>query len=151
MQFQVILLNCLEVGKDGSICAKRMSPGVSEKLLREIHGWRMEGASDKDVIIHLRQRTVPDGYSYHTWIPGLLITVQVLAALCNGVLLCVGKSETPLEMLKSILAQLEFQYEILEWEKKGIPFCSHVYVPEVHPLTGVPFHEREDEAHVFKV
>ena len=54
-------------------------------------------------------------------------------------------------MLKSILAQLEFQYEILEWEKKGIPFHSHVYVPEVHPLTGVPFHEREDGAHLFKV
>lgn len=54
-------------------------------------------------------------------------------------------------MLKSILAQLEFQYEILEWEKRGIPFRSHVYVPEVHPLTGVPFHEREDETHLFKV
>ena len=52
-------------------------------------------------------------------------------------------------MFKSILAQLEFQYEILEWEKKGIPFRSHVYVPEVHPLTGVPFLERKDEAHLF--
>ena len=39
----------------------------------------------------------------------------------------------------------------MEWEKKGVPFRSHVYVPEIHPLTGVPFHEREDEAHVFKV
>lgn len=55
----------------GSVCAKRMNPGVSEELLRKIHSWRREGASDKDVIIRLRQRTVPDGYSYHTWIPGL--------------------------------------------------------------------------------
>ena len=46
------------------------------------------------------------------------------------------------------MAQLEVQYEILEWEKKGIPFCSYVYAPEVHPLTGVPFHEPEDEARV---
>ena len=37
----------------------------------------------------------------------------------------------------------------MEWEKKGVPFRSHVYVPEVKPLTGIPFHEREDEAHVF--
>ena len=55
-------------------------------------------------------------------------------ALANGMLLHVGKSETPLEMLKSILAQLEFQHEILEWEKKGIPFRSRVYVPKVHPI-----------------
>ncbi len=26
-----------------------------------------------------------------------------------------------------------------------------MYVPEVHPITKCPFHEREDEAHVFKV
>jgi hypothetical protein len=73
----LLLLNYLTVSKDGSVCAKRMNPGVSEKLLREIHSWRREGASDKDVIIRLRQRTVPDGYSYHTWIPGLLIAVQI--------------------------------------------------------------------------
>ena len=56
-------------------------------------------------------------------------------------------------MLKSIfnLVQLEYKYEILQWEKKGIPFCSHINVLEVHPLTGVHFHECEDEAHVFKV
>ena len=66
-------INYLEVSKDGSVCAKRINPGVSEKLLREIHSWRREGASDKDVNIRLQQRTVPDGYSYHTWIPGLLI------------------------------------------------------------------------------
>lgn len=63
----------------------------------------------------------------------------------------IGKSETVVEMLRSILSQMEYQYEILEWEKRGVPFCSRIYVPEVHPLTGVHFHEREDEAHVFKV
>ena len=36
----------------------------------------------------------------------------------------------------------------MEWEKI---FRQHIYVPETHPLTGMPFHEREDEAHVSKV
>lgn len=54
-------------------------------------------------------------------------------------------------MLKSIMAQLQFRHDILEWESKGVPFSSHLYVPEIHPTTNQPFHEREDEAHVFKV
>lgn len=62
-----------------------------------------------------------------------------------------GKTETPLEMLRSIMAQLHYQHEVFGYEKKGVPFSSHMYVPEVHPQTGEPFHEREDEAHVFKV
>ena len=37
------------------------------------------------------------------------------------------------------------------WQDRGVPFKDHLYVPEVHPLTECEFHEREDEAHVFKV
>lgn len=62
-----------------------------------------------------------------------------------------GKSETAVDMLRSILSQLEYRNEILQWERKGVPFRTRAYVPETHPLTGEPFHEREDEAHVFKV
>lgn len=32
-----------------------------------------------------------------------------------------------------------------------VPFKDHLYVPEVHPVTGMQFCEREDEGHVFKV
>ena len=32
-----------------------------------------------------------------------------------------------------------------------MPFRSHIYVPEIHPVTECEFHEREDEGHVFKV
>ena len=62
-----------------------------------------------------------------------------------------GKTETEVEMPRSILAQLHYHHEIMEWERRGVPFRSHMYVPEDHPLTNMPFHEREDEAHVFKV
>ncbi len=63
----------------------------------------------------------------------------------------VGKSENQAEKLRSILAQLEFSYQINDWEIKGVPFKTHLHVPEDHPLTGTMFCEREDEGHVLKV
>ena len=62
-----------------------------------------------------------------------------------------GKSETYCDMLRSILAQLDYSYQINHWNSVGVPFKDHLHVPEVHPLTGVLFCEREDEGHVFKV
>ena len=50
--------------------AKRNNPAVSKELLEEILSWKIEGASNIDVITRLRQRTVPRGYEYHSWIPG---------------------------------------------------------------------------------
>ena len=55
------------------------------------------------------------------------------------------------EKLKSILAQLEFAYRVRSWDEKGVPFRTFMYVPEVHPVTGTLFHEREDDGHVPKV
>ena len=54
-------------------------------------------------------------------------------------------------MLKSIIAQLEFKHQIVQWDAKGVPFRQHLHVPETHPITGEMFCEREDEGHVFKV
>ena len=34
--------------------------------------------------------------------------------------------------------------------KVGCSFQACVYIPEVHPMTGVPFHEQENGTHVFK-
>lgn len=34
---------------------------------------------------------------------------------------------------------------------RGIPFRTHLHVPEAHPDTGTVFLEREDEGHVLKV
>ena len=62
-----------------------------------------------------------------------------------------GRDETTAEKLRSILAQLEFTMKIKEWDSKGILFSKHLYVPEVHPITGSVFCEMEDEGHVFKV
>ena len=62
-----------------------------------------------------------------------------------------GESETFPDMMRSILAQFEYSYQVCEWDKQGVPFRQYMYVPEVHPQTSTTFHEREDEAHVLKV
>lgn len=62
-----------------------------------------------------------------------------------------GKDETLVEKLRSIMAQFEYQYQINVWSDKGVLFKERFYVPEVHLETGMAFCEREDEGHVFKV
>ena len=59
--------------------------------------------------------------------------------------------ETYEDKLRSIVAQLEYTHNVIEYDKAGVPFCSHLYVPEVHPITHMEYHEREDDAHVLKV
>ena len=57
------------------------------------------------------------------------------------------KDETTPEKLRSILAQLDYQYQVNTWHARGVPFKDHLYVPEIHPETGMEFYEREDEGH----
>ena len=66
-------------------------------------------------------------------------------------IITIGMTESLEDKLRSIIAQLEFHFIIDEWEKKGVPFRMHLYVPEIHPITKEVFCEREDEAHVLKV
>ena len=65
--------------------------------------------------------------------------------------ICIGKSETVVEKLKSVLSQLYYKYLILRYEAKGVKFRSHQYVPDIHPITKTEFHDREDEGHVYKI
>lgn len=79
--------------------------------------------------------------NYVVWIINVWITMYLI----------IGKDETFVDKLRSILAQLEFSMLIKEWASMGVPFHEHLYVPEVHPITGTIFCEMEDEGHVFKV
>ena len=62
--------------------------------------------------------------------------------------MCIGEKEDEEGMLHSILAQVEYSYQICKWDDAGMPFRTYMYVPEI---TGSEFHEREDFAHVLKV
>ncbi len=63
----------------------------------------------------------------------------------------VGMMEGLEDQLWSVLAQLDYTHTIRRWDKQGVPFCTHAYVPEKDPVTGNRFHEREDHAHLLKV
>ena len=55
---------------DGQIVAEYQNPAVPKTILKEILSWMAQGATAKDVVQHLRLRTVPPGFSPHPWIPG---------------------------------------------------------------------------------
>ena len=61
------------------------------------------------------------------------------------------ENEEMVDKLRSILAQLEFSQIIRNYNDKGVPFTTHLHVPEIHPETGLTWYEREDPAHVLKV
>ena len=85
------------------------------------------------------------------FITGVMVCTYVLCKLFKQIMCTLGKKETTVEKLRSIMAQLEYSHQINAWHVKGVPFKYHVYVPEVHPVTGIEFCEREDEGHVLKV
>jgi len=72
-------------------------------------------------------------------------------SLCFSYVIVSGQDESVAEKIRSILAQMEYQYQICEWEQKGVHFHHHIYFPKIHPITNQPFYEMEDEAHVLKV
>ena len=63
----------------------------------------------------------------------------------------IGQDEGLADQMRSILAQLQFKNDVEQYKAGGVPFCTYLYVSEVHPVTKTTFYEREDEAHVIKV
>ncbi len=59
--------------------------------------------------------------------------------------------ETCADKLRSVHAQLEYTQQVFHYESIGVPFRTFMYMPEASPITGVEFHEREDDAHILKV
>ena len=95
------------------------------------------------------------GVPVHPWIPlwirhcsGMNSFTTFIFAAC---VYYSGKDEGITEQMRSILAQFEFTNLVLEWTSKGVPFQTHLYVPEVQPVTNLTFCESEDEAHVLNV
>lgn len=62
---------------DGSVVGECYNVAVTTSLLVEIHDWMCNGATMIDVIDRLRTRTVPAGYTPHSWHIGILYIVTV--------------------------------------------------------------------------
>ena len=65
------------VGVGDGLVAKVPNPAVSSSLMLEIQQLKVDGLSEQDIFSRLRSRTVPAGYAYTTWKPGM-ITMFVL-------------------------------------------------------------------------
>ena len=59
--------------KEGNVSAVQHNPGISAELLDEINSWYTQGVTVDDVIERLRLRTVPPGYTIHSWVEGVAL------------------------------------------------------------------------------
>ena len=125
------------LGANGKLTASVPNPAVHADLFGKVHSWITAGATIDDVIERLGLQTVPTGYTIHTWTEGVYLHIKLLYNYCK--FHYVGKDETMTEKLKSILAQLEYSHLVNLGHSKGLPFKDHLYVPEVHPVTGFGF------------
>ena len=58
---------------DGDVVAEVENPAVSCEILEDVLQWREEDCCEADIITRLRSRTVPEGYTYSSWVPGMMI------------------------------------------------------------------------------
>ena len=151
----------------GRIEAVKPNPAVPVKVLRDIKAAKESGATDGDWIQMLRVKTVPPGYTPQPWSSMCCSqsyfffawTLYLTLFWCYFVDCTLTypfyspgeRKENQEDMLRAILAQMEYQYQVEKWVAKGVPFSLYLYVPEIHPITEEEFHEREDFAHVLKV
>ena len=49
------------------------NPSISSVLLDEMNSWYTQGATVDDVIERLRLRTVPPGYTIHSWVESVVL------------------------------------------------------------------------------
>ena len=56
--------------------AELENPAVPCELLRDVLLWKGEACCEADIIMRLRSRTVPDGYTYSPWVPGMTLLVH---------------------------------------------------------------------------
>lgn len=129
------------------------TPFVSNDLLREIQCWKNTGATNDDILDRLRLRCVPTGYSPKPWSQGMLRYAYsyLYLTIIYTQFLAERTTETYDDKLKSVLAQLDFSHQVLDYDSRGIRFRTHIYIPEIHPVSCSEYHEREDDAHVLKV
>lgn len=86
--------------------------------------------SFEDALTRLRGALVPAGYEPYPFRPNV--------------------RESLLDKLRSLVATYRYRHRVEELKAQGVDFTTYLYVPEVDPLTGDYFHEREDHCHILK-
>ena len=86
--------------------------------------------SFEDALTRLRGALVPPGYQPYSFRPKV--------------------QESLLDKMRSLVATYRYRHRIEELKAQGVDFSLYLYVPEVDPITGEHFHEREDHCHILK-
>ena len=74
-----MVIHNLFAGKlpDGTIQAELDTGCIPQSVLQEIWLLRRQEIDFKDIVERLRPRTVPTGYTYHNWTPGMVANVYI--------------------------------------------------------------------------
>ena len=119
------------VDPDGKPIVTQPNPDIPHAVILELTRLRTEnGLSLEDSVTNLRGSQVPEGHSPNsfrrdTW-------------------------EALLYKLRSVVATYRFRASIEYWKVGGAIFPTHLYVPEIDPVTEEDRHDKGDHNHLFR-
>lgn len=123
-------MHFLSVAPDGSPIVEQPNSDIPVSVKLELHRLQAGGLRLEDAITNIRGSLVPPGYSPD---PFRSKTVESL-----------------LDKLRSIVATYTFRKRLQEFKEQGVDFSTHLYVPEIDPVTGLVHHDRGDHNHLLK-
>ena len=110
---------------------ERKDQAIPNCVIEELHQLQTrDGMSFEDALTRMRGALVPPGYEPHPFRPKVL--------------------ESLLDKLRSLVATYRYRHRIEELAADGVDLTCYLYVPEMDPITGDFFHEREDHCHILK-
>ena len=116
---------------DGSPIVQKKDQAIPNVVIEQLHDLQTrDGVSFEDALTSLRGALVPPGYEPYPFRPNV--------------------RETLLDKLRSLVATYRYRHRIEELKTQGVDFTTYLYVPEMDPITGDYFHEREDHCHILK-
>ena len=120
---------------------------------------RTNGVQPINALCILRRKLFPFSYDPHKFVEGtcifkafILLSLKRLKSV-HGCLTILGRDETKLEIMKSIMAIYLFRWDVQEMKKQPndpADFAKYLYQPEKDDETNEFFHHREDHNHVLK-
>ena len=117
---------------NGTPVVEKKDQAIPGEVIQELHLLQArDGLSFEDAISTVRRNLVPPGHEPFPF------RTKV-------------RTESLLDKLRTIVATFRYRNRIAELKKEGADSSMHVYVPEVDPMTGDFYHEREDHCHVLK-
>ena len=116
---------------DGSSVVSKEGKAIPPEVVEELHLLQTtHGMAFEDALTVVRRALVPPGYEPYPFRPKV--------------------PETLLDKLRSVVATYRFRHRILELKTQGVDFSGYLYIPEMDPITGDHFHEREVHCHILK-